>query len=76
LIIREFEKTFKMALSHRQQWIIDQLHETNGALYSVEITSLFNVSIQTIRKDLNDLSEVGVVRRVHRGISLPNNNHN
>lgn len=65
-----------MALSHRQQRIIDKLHETNGVLSSTEITSLFNVSVQTIRKDLNELSEQGLVRRVHGGISLPSNNHN
>jgi len=66
----------KMALSRRQQRIIDKLHETNGVLSSAEITSLFNVSVQTIRKDLNELSELGLVRRVHGGISLPSNNHN
>ena len=65
-----------MALSNRQQRIIDKLHETNGVLSSVEITTLFDVSIQTIRKDLNELSELGLVRRVHGGISLPSNNHN
>ncbi|MFT5225368.1 MAG: DeoR family glycerol-3-phosphate regulon repressor [Polaribacter sp.] len=65
-----------MALSRRQQRIIDKLHETNGVLSSAEITSIFNVSVQTIRKDLNELSELGLVRRVHGGISLPSNNHN
>ncbi len=65
-----------MALSRRQQRIIDKLHETNGVLSSAEITSLFDVSVQTIRKDLNELSELGLVRRVHGGISLPSNNHN
>lgn len=65
-----------MALSRRQQRIIDKLHETNGVLSSTEITSLFNVSVQTIRKDLNELSELGLVRRVHGGISLPSDNHN
>jgi DeoR family glycerol-3-phosphate regulon repressor len=65
-----------MALSRRQQHIIDKLHETNGVLSSAEITSIFNVSVQTIRKDLNELSELGLVRRVHGGISLPSNNHN
>jgi DeoR family glycerol-3-phosphate regulon repressor len=65
-----------MALSRRQQRIIDKLHETNGVLSSAEITFLFNVSVQTIRKDLNELSELGLVRRVHGGISLPSNNHN
>ena len=65
-----------MALSRRQQRIIDKLHETHGVLSSAEITSLFDVSVQTIRKDLNELSELGLVRRVHGGISLPANNHN
>ena len=65
-----------MILSHRQQRIIDKLHNTNGVLSSSAITSLFNVSVQTIRKDLNELSELGHVRRVHGGISLPDNNHN
>jgi len=65
-----------MALSYRQQRIIRKLHETNGVLSSAEITALFNVSVQTIRKDLNELSEQGFVRRVHGGISLPSNNHN
>ena len=65
-----------MTLSPRQQRIIDKLHDTNGVLSSLEITSLFNVSVQTIRKDLNELSELGHVRRVHGGISLPGNNHN
>ena len=65
-----------MALSRRQQRIIDQLHATNGVLSSMEITSMFDVSVQTIRKDLNELSQLGHVRRVHGGISLPGNNHN
>ncbi len=65
-----------MDLSRRQQQIINKLHETNGVLSSTEITLLFNVSVQTIRKDLNELSELGLVRRVHGGISLPSDNHN
>jgi DeoR family glycerol-3-phosphate regulon repressor len=65
-----------MALSRRQQQIIDKLDFTSGVLSSAEITSMFNVSVQTIRKDLNELSELGFVRRVHGGISLPGNNHN
>lgn len=59
-----------MTLSPRQQRIIEKLDDTNGVLSSVEITSLFNVSVQTIRKDLNELSKLGYVRRVHGGIAL------
>ncbi len=65
-----------MSLSPRQKQIVDRLHETNGELSSAEITAAFNVTVQTIRKDLNELSELGLVRRVHGGISLPGNNHN
>ena len=55
---------------------MERLHETNGALSSAEITTAFNVTVQTIRKDLNELSEKGLVRRVHGGICLPSDNHN
>jgi DeoR family glycerol-3-phosphate regulon repressor len=65
-----------MNLSSRQKQIMDRLHETNGILSSAEITSAFDVTVQTIRKDLNDLSEMGLVRRVHGGIRLPSDNHN
>ena len=65
-----------MVLSPRQQSIVDKLQDTNGVLSSAEITSLFDVSVQTIRKDLNELSELGIVRRVHGGISLPGDTHN
>ncbi|MCP4790207.1 MAG: DeoR/GlpR transcriptional regulator [Gammaproteobacteria bacterium] len=65
-----------MALSTRQKKIMNRLHEVNSVLSSADITSLFNVTVQTIRKDLNELSELGLVRRVHGGISLPSSNQN
>ncbi len=65
-----------MVLSRRQKQIMDRLHESNGVVSSADITSSFNVTVQTIRKDLNGLSELGLVRRVHGGISLPNANPN
>ncbi len=34
------------------------------------------MSVQTIRKDLNELSDLGVVRRVHGGITLPTQSRN
>jgi DeoR family glycerol-3-phosphate regulon repressor len=42
----------------------------------MDICELFNVSVQTIRKDLNDLSDRGLVKRVHGGITLPVANQN
>jgi len=65
-----------MALSPRQKRIMDGLHRANGVLSSADITSLFDVTVQTIRKDLNELSELGLVRRVHGGIKLPSSNKN
>jgi DeoR family glycerol-3-phosphate regulon repressor len=65
-----------MNLSSRQKEIMDSLHKTNGVLSSAEITAAFNVTVQTIRKDLNELSEMGLVRRVHGGIRLPSDNQN
>jgi DeoR family glycerol-3-phosphate regulon repressor len=55
---------------------MDGLHQANGVLSSADITSLFDVTVQTIRKDLNELSELGLVRRVHGGIKLPSSNKN
>ena len=46
-----------MDLSSRQKQIMDRLQETNGVLSSAEITAVFNVTVQTIRKDLNELKK-------------------
>ena len=55
---------------------MDRLYQSNGELSTTDITSQFNVTIQTIRKDLNELSKKGLVRRVHGGINLPSSNQN
>ena len=55
---------------------MDRLYQSNGELSTADITSLFNVTIQTIRRDLNELSKLGLVRRVHGGINLPSSNQN
>ncbi len=65
-----------MALSGRQKDIMNQLYQENGELSSADIKSSFNVTVQTIRKDLNELSQLGLVRRVHGGITLPSSNQN
>lgn len=63
-------------LSQRQQSILQELAHCGGDLTCHQLESLFNVSIQTIRKDLNALSQKGLVRRIHGGITLPAKNHN
>lgn len=65
-----------MDLSSRQKEIMERLHQSDDMLLSAEITSLFDVTVQTIRRDLNELSELGLVRRVHGGIKLPASNQN
>lgn len=63
-------------LSSRQKQILEYLQQTHGVLSSALLSERFEVSVQTIRKDMNDLSDKGMVRRVHGGISLPSPNDN
>jgi len=63
-------------LTDRQSQIIEFLKSRGGTLSSSELTESFDVSVQTIRKDLNELSDVGMVRRVHGGITLPTQSRN
>ncbi|WP_416046851.1 DeoR/GlpR family DNA-binding transcription regulator [Cupriavidus basilensis] len=64
-----------MELSRRQRDILAWLHE-DDRLSTEQLADRFNVSSQTIRRDINDLDEQGLVRRVHGGLSLPTNQHN
>ncbi len=54
------------AFSRRQTEIIALLRET-GRVAVEELATLFEVSPQTIRRDLNDMSEARVITRVHGG---------
>lgn len=65
-----------MSLSTRQKQILEYLQQTHGVLSSALLSERFTVSVQTIRKDMNELSDKGMVRRVHGGISLPSANDN
>ena len=65
-----------MSLSTRQKQILEYLQLAHGVLSSALLSERFDVSVQTIRKDMNDLSDKGMVRRVHGGISLPSANDN
>ncbi|WP_454765276.1 DeoR/GlpR family DNA-binding transcription regulator [Cupriavidus campinensis] len=59
-----------MSLSPRQREILDWLRDASE-LSTDQLASRFQVSTQTIRRDINDLSEQGLVRRQHGGLSLP-----
>ncbi len=59
----------QMNLSARHQDILE-LAQRNGYLSVEELTRIFKVTSQTIRRDINDLSEQGLLRRYHGGASL------
>ncbi|MGF1762169.1 DeoR/GlpR family DNA-binding transcription regulator [Aliivibrio kagoshimensis] len=65
-----------MSLSSRQKLILNYLQQSHGVLSSSLLSKRFSISVQTIRKDMNELSDKGMVRRVHGGISLPSANDN
>ncbi len=46
---------------------IVRLVELNGEVNTDELVELFNVSPQTIRRDLNELAEENKLRRTHGG---------
>jgi DeoR/GlpR family transcriptional regulator of sugar metabolism len=58
------------AAATRQAWIVTTLR-TVGFLSVTDLARELGVSHMTIRRDLHALSETGVVRMVHGGVSLP-----
>lgn len=59
-----------MNLNERQDRILALLNR-QGELEVDSLSEQFSVSSQTIRKDLNQLCELGLARRIHGGVSLP-----
>ncbi len=55
-----------MLKEERQQQLLDGL-KRDGKVVAVEISAVLNVSEDTIRRDLNELAEAGLLRRVHGG---------
>ena len=53
----------------RRRYILDSL-QRDGKVRSAELSARFGVSIDTIRRDLSDLSSAGNLQRVHGG-ALP-----
>lgn len=64
-----------MSLTPRQRDIFGWLNDA-GYLSTEQLASRFGVSTQTIRRDINALSEQGLARRMHGGPSLPASQHN
>ncbi|KGJ13317.1 DeoR/GlpR family DNA-binding transcription regulator [Paracoccus sanguinis] len=59
-----------MALSIRQMDIVN-LAKASGRVEVDDLASRFDVSVQTIRRDLGELADQGLVDRVHGGAVLP-----
>lgn len=64
-----------MYLSDRQAEIVD-LVKVQGRVLVDELAARFAVTPQTIRKDLNELCDGGVLTRIHGGAVLPRGNEN
>ncbi|WP_413285922.1 DeoR/GlpR family DNA-binding transcription regulator [Vibrio sp. MA40-2] len=61
-----------MELTDRQAEILSYLKQHNDVQID-ELSVMFSVTTQTIRRDVNVLCEQGLARRVHGGLSLPAN---
>jgi DeoR family glycerol-3-phosphate regulon repressor len=57
-------------LSDRQRDII-ALIETEGAQYIEQLAQRYDLTTQTIRRDINSLCDLGFARRFHGGVDLP-----
>ena len=57
-------------LSERQRDILSQVH-SSGYCAIDALAKRFQVSTQTIRRDVNHLCEIGQLRRVHGGVEPP-----
>lgn len=62
-------------LTDRQTEIIS-LVRSNGFAIVDSLSAQFTVTTQTIRRDINRLSELGLLRRVHGGVEVPANRGN
>ncbi|GCE09686.1 DeoR/GlpR family DNA-binding transcription regulator [Dictyobacter aurantiacus] len=58
-----------MLKEERQRYIVDRLHR-EGKILGTDLVMQLKVSEDTIRRDLNELAEAGILQRVHGG-ALP-----
>ncbi len=64
-----------MFLSDRQTEIID-MAKSKGRIFVEELSAHFQVTPQTIRKDLNDICDAQILTRVHGGAIFPSGTEN
>ncbi len=58
-------------LHNRRQTEILELVQNKGFVSSVELAMIFQVTPQTVRRDINQLCREGLLRRYHGGAGLP-----
>ncbi|MBE0617843.1 MAG: DeoR/GlpR family transcriptional regulator, partial [Proteobacteria bacterium] len=63
------------AVSSRQNQILEMVRE-RGFVSSLELSRVFEVTPQTIRRDINELSEQGLLTRYHGGAGNPSSVEN
>lgn len=61
-----------MLKEERLQTILELLN-TNGIVRVADLTSALNVTEMTVRRDLKQLEEAGLIKRIHGGATLPDN---
>jgi DeoR family glycerol-3-phosphate regulon repressor len=59
-----------MNINKRQQEILDRV-QREGSVTVDELTGAFRVTPQTLRRDINTLCDLGLLRRFHGGAGLP-----
>ena len=59
-----------MLTEERRQLILERLRN-DGKVVAAELSSALDVSPDTVRRDLRDLAEAGLLRRVHGGALPP-----
>lgn len=64
-----------MFLSDRQTEIVD-MAKSKGRIFVEELAAHFQVTPQTIRKDLNDICDAQILTRVHGGAVFPSGTEN
>ena len=62
-------------LSGRQREILD-LANDRGFVSVEDLASTFSVTTQTVRRDLNELCDIGFLKRFHGGAGLPTSAEN
>ncbi|GBU09819.1 transcriptional repressor GlpR [Gammaproteobacteria bacterium] len=62
-------------MNSRQIQIL-QLVQENGLVDIAKLADIFDMTAQSIRRDVNDLCQQGLLRRVHGGVTLPSSIEN